>query len=50
VMHVYVKAGFLAREEKEPKPVRAKNCRAHGLSFRQLQFVDIFICQFQAPC
>jgi len=31
VMHMHMKPGFLAREEKEPESVFAKNCRAHGL-------------------
>lgn len=33
VVHVYMKPGFLAREEKEPKPVLAKDSRAQELSF-----------------
>jgi hypothetical protein len=33
VVHVDVKAGFLAREEKEPESVLAKDCRAQGLLF-----------------
>ncbi|OGA19422.1 MAG: hypothetical protein A3H32_01495 [Betaproteobacteria bacterium RIFCSPLOWO2_02_FULL_63_19] len=36
VMHVYVKPGFLAREEKEPESVLTKDCRAQGVFFRQL--------------
>jgi hypothetical protein len=31
VMHVHVKPGFLAREEKEPKSILPKDCRAQGL-------------------
>jgi hypothetical protein len=34
VMDMYVEAGFLAREEKEPESTLAKDCRAQGLFFR----------------
>jgi hypothetical protein len=33
VVHVDVKPGFLAREEKEPESILAKDRRAHGLIF-----------------
>ena len=36
MMHMHVKPGFLAREEKEPESVLAKDRRAQGLFFRQL--------------
>ena len=36
VVHMYVKAGFLAREEKEPESVLAKDRWAQGLLSRQL--------------
>jgi len=38
VMHVHMKPGFLAREEKEPESVLAKDRRAQGLFSRQLTF------------
>jgi hypothetical protein len=36
VMHVHVEPGFLAREEKEPESILAKDCRAQELLLRQL--------------
>ena len=39
VMNVHVEPGLLAREEKEPESVLAKDCRAQGLFFRHLTVI-----------